>query len=76
MTSADDYLAKAAEALAEDSEAKTDAERTRLTRARGGCVKLARGGEGAAERGAKALRRKIKAEKAAGDKAETVFRRS
>jgi hypothetical protein len=76
MTSADDYLAKAAEALAQHSEAKTDAERTRLTRARGAYMKLARHGEEAAERAAKPLPRKIKPEKPAETKADTMFRRS
>ena len=75
MTSADDYPAKAAEALVQHSEAKTDAERTRLTRARGAAMKLARHGEEAAERAAIMLPRKIKPEKPPETKAETMFRR-
>ena len=48
----EDYEAKAAEALVQLGEAKTDAERTRLKRAYGCLIKLASHGEEAAARAA------------------------
>ena len=74
MTSADDYIAKAAEALAQLSEAKSDVERTRLRRARGVYLKLARHGEEAANRAAKPAPPKIKPEKPPEAKPGTPFR--
>ncbi len=76
MTSADDYLAKAAEALVKLSEAKSDGERTRLKRAHGAYLKLARSGEEAANRAAKPPPLKIKPEKPPQPRAGTAFRLS
>ena len=41
MSSSEDYLAKAAEALAQLAEAKTEAERSRLRRSHGAYLRLA-----------------------------------
>jgi hypothetical protein len=49
----EEYLAKADEALAKLADAKTDAERTQLKRARGAYLKLATHGAEAAERAAR-----------------------
>ena len=51
-TTPEEYQAKAAEALAQLAEAKTEAERTRLKRAHGAYLKLATHGAEAAERAA------------------------
>ena len=61
--STEDYAAKAADALAQLGEAKSEGERTRLRRAHGAYMKLSRHGAEAAERAAAAPLPKIKAEK-------------
>jgi hypothetical protein len=76
MPSAEDYGAKAAEALVELSEAKTEGERTRLRRAHGVYLKLASHGAEAASRAAMAPPRKIKPEKAPEPKSGPSFRLS
>lgn len=76
MTSAADYKAQAAQALVQLSEAKTEAERTRLRRAHGAYLKLSTHGEEAANRAAMAPLRKIKAEKPSALKAGPAFRLS
>lgn len=63
MTDSENYAAKAADALAQLGEAKTEAERTRLRRAHGAYVKLSRHGAEAAERAAAGPGPKIKPEK-------------
>lgn len=63
MSTAEDYTAKAADALAQLGEAKSEAERTRLRRARGVYMKLSRHGAEAAERAAAGPASKIKSEK-------------
>lgn len=52
MSTAEDYQAKAAEALVQLGEAKTESERNRLRRAHGVYLKLASHGAEAAERAA------------------------
>lgn len=52
MSSAEDYKAKAAEALVQLGEAKSEAERTRLRRAHGAYLKLASHGAESAARAA------------------------
>ena len=52
MSSSEDYQAKAAEALVQLGEAKTEAERSRLRRAHGVYLKLASHGAEAAARAA------------------------
>ncbi len=76
MPSAEDYGAKAAEALVELSEAKSEAERMRLRRAHGVYLKLASHGAEAASRAAMAPPRKIKPEKVPEPKAGPSFRLS
>ena len=63
MSTAEDYEAKAAEALVQLGEAKTDAERTRLRRAHGAYLKLAAHGAEAAARAAARPPAKIQPEK-------------
>lgn len=63
MSTAEDYHAKAAEALAQLGEAKTESERNRLRRARGVYLRLATHGAEAAARAAARPAPKIKAEK-------------
>ena len=65
MSSSEDYQAKAAEALVQLGEAKSEAERTRLKRARGVYLKLATHGAEAAERAAMKPPPRIKPEKPA-----------
>ncbi len=60
----EDYEAKAAEALVQLGEAKTEAERTRLKRAHGCFLKLATHGEEASARAAMRPAPRIKPEKA------------
>ena len=62
-TTPEEYQAKAADALAQLAEAKTDAERTRLKRAHGAYLKLATHGAEAAERAAMRAPPRIKPEK-------------
>ena len=62
-TTPEEYQAKAAEALTQLAEAKTDAERTRLKRAHGAYLKLATHGAEAAERAAMRPPPRIKPEK-------------
>lgn len=52
MSTPEDYLAKAEEALTQLAEAKSDSERLRLKRAHGAYLKLASHGAEAAERAA------------------------
>ena len=61
--STEDYAAKAADALVQLGEAKSEGERTRLRRAHGAYMKLSRHGAEAAERAAAAPAPKIKLEK-------------
>jgi hypothetical protein len=63
MSTAEDYQAKAAEALVQLGEAKTEAERSRLRRAHGVYLKLSTHGEEAAARAAAKPPRKIVPEK-------------
>jgi hypothetical protein len=63
MSTAQDYQAKAAEALAQLAEAKTEAERSRLRRAHSVYVKLSTHGEEAAARAAMKPAPRIKPEK-------------
>jgi hypothetical protein len=76
MSSAEDYGAKAAEALVQLSEATTEGERTRLRRAHGVYLKLASHGSEAANRAAMAPPRKIKPEKPPEAKSGSPFRLS
>lgn len=62
---AEEYRAKAAEALTQLAEAKSEAERTRLKRAHGCFLKLASHGEEAATRAAMRAPPRIKPEKPA-----------
>jgi hypothetical protein len=64
MSTAEDYQAKAAEALAQLGEAKSEAERTRLKRAHGVYLRLSTHGEEAAARAAARPPARIKPEKA------------
>ncbi len=59
----EDYAAKAADALAQLGEAKSEGERTRLRRAHGAYLKLSKHGAEAAERAAAAPLPKIKSDK-------------
>lgn len=68
MSTAEDYQAKAAEALAQLGEAKTETERTRLRRAHSAYSKLATHGEEAAARAAMRPASRIKPEKPAAAK--------
>ena len=74
MSSAEDYKAKAAEALVQLGEAKNDAERARLRRAHGVYLKLSTHGAEAAERAAAKAPRKITPEKAPAAKPGPSFR--
>jgi hypothetical protein len=74
-TSPEDYLAKAAEALAQLGEAKTQSERVRLQRAHGAYQKLATHGAEAAARAAAKPPKRITPEKQPAAKAEPTFRR-
>jgi hypothetical protein len=64
MSTAAEYQAKAAEALAQLAEAKTEAERSRLRRAHSVYMKLSTHGEEAAARAAMKPAARIKPEKA------------
>ena len=75
MTSAEEYLAKAEEALAQLREAKTQGERTRLQRAHGAYLKLASHGAEAAARAAARPPRRILPEKQPISKPDPTFRR-
>ena len=63
MSTAEDYEAKAAEALAQLAQATSEAERTRLKRAHGAYLKLSTHGAEAATRAAMRPPAKIKPEK-------------
>jgi hypothetical protein len=63
MMSTEDYAAKAADALVQLQEAKSEGERTRLRRAHGAYLRLSRHGAEAAERAAAGPGPKIKSEK-------------
>ena len=76
MSSAEDYQAKAAEALAQLAEAKNEAERSRLRRAHGVYMKLSTHGAEAAERAAAKPARRIVPEKAPAPKPGPSFRLS
>ena len=76
MSTSEDYQAKAAEALAQLGEAKTEAERSRLRRAHGVYMKLSTHGAEAAERAAAKPPRKITPEKAPAAKPGPSFRLS
>ncbi len=65
MATAEDYQAKAAEALAQLAEAKTEAERSRLRRAHGAYLRLSTHGAEAAARAQIGPEKKIKPEKQA-----------
>ena len=65
-TTPEDYLAKAAEALAQLETATSEAERQRLRRARGVYLKLSTPGAEAAERAAMGPGARIKPEKPTG----------
>jgi hypothetical protein len=66
MSTAEDYEAKAAEALVQLGEAKSEAERNRLKRARGVYLRLATHGAESAARAAARPAPKIKPEKPRG----------
>lgn len=68
MSTAEDYQAKAAEALVQLGEAKSEAERTRLRRAHGVYLKLSTHGAEAAERAAAKPPKRIVPEKPAATK--------
>ena len=68
MSSSEDYQAKAAEALVQLGEAKSEAERTRLRRAHGVYMKLSTHGAEAAERAAAKPPKRIVPEKPAATK--------
>ena len=74
MSNHEDYLAKAAEALEQLGEAKTEAERTRLRRARGVYLKLAAHDGEAAARAAAPAPKRIVPEKPAPAKPGPSFR--
>ena len=76
MSSSEDYQAKAAEALVQLGEAKTEAERARLRRAHGIYLKLSTHGAEAAERAAAAPPKRIVPEKPAAPKPGPSFRLS
>ncbi len=63
MSTAEEYQAKADEALAQLAEAKTDAERTRLKRAHGAYMRLVNHGADMAARAAQPRPPRIKSEK-------------
>ena len=63
MPTAEEYQAKADDALAQLADAKTEAERTRLKRAHGAYLKLASHGAEAAERAATRPAPRLKPEK-------------
>lgn len=63
MATAEEYQAKAAEALAQLAEAKSEGERMRLRRAHGVYLKLATHGAEAAERAARRPEPRIRPEK-------------
>ena len=63
MSSPEDYLEKAAEALTQLAAATTESERTRLRRSHGAYLKLARHGEEAALRAAARPPKRIVPEK-------------
>lgn len=63
MSTREDYEAKAAEALVQLGEAKSEAERSRLRRAHGCFLKLASHGDEAAARAAMRAPARIKPEK-------------
>ena len=63
MSTSEDYQAKAAEALVQLGEAKSEAERSRLRRAHGAYLKLASHGGEAAARAAARPPKKIAPEK-------------
>lgn len=63
MPTKEDYAAKAADALVQLGDAKSESERTRLRRAHGVYMKLSRHGDEAAERAAIGPGPKIKSEK-------------
>lgn len=76
MSTSDDYQAKAADALAQLAEAKTEAERSRLKRAHGVYLKLSTHGEEAAARAAAKPPKRITPEKVPIPKSGTGFRLS
>jgi len=63
MATTEDYAAKAADALVQLGDAKSETERTRLRRAHGAYMRLSRHGAEAAERAAAGPGPKIKSEK-------------
>lgn len=74
-TSSEEYLEKAAEALSQLGDAKTEAERSRLRRAHGAYLKLASHGAEAAARAAAKPPKRIVPEKQPIQKPEATFRR-
>jgi hypothetical protein len=74
MSNQEDYLAKAAEALEQLGEAKTESERVRLRRARGVYLKLAAHDGEAAARAAAPRPKRIVPEKPAPAKSGPSFR--
>ena len=74
MSTSEDYQAKAAEALVQLGEAKTEAERSRLRRAHGVYMKLSTHGAEAAERAAARPPKRIVPEKAPPAKPGPNFR--
>lgn len=64
MITSEEYMAKAADALGQLGEARTEAERTRLRRAHGVYLRLSRHGAEAAERAAAGPAPKIRPQKA------------
>jgi hypothetical protein len=76
MSSAEDYLAKAAEALEKLRDEKSPSERSRLQRAHGAYLKLASHGAEAAARAAASPPKRIVPEKRPPEKVEPSYRRS
>lgn len=74
MSTSEDYQAKAAEALEQLAEAKTEAERTRLRRAHGVYLRLANHGAEAAARAAAGPPKRIVPEKPAATKPGPTYR--
>jgi hypothetical protein len=74
MSTAEDYLAKADEALAQLKEAKSESERSRLRRAHSVYLRLSTHGEEAAVRAAMKPAPKIKSEKEKAAAAEALRR--
>jgi hypothetical protein len=74
-TSSEDYLQKAADALTQLGEAKTEAERSRLRRAHGAYLRLASHGAEAAARAAAKPPKRLVPEKQPLAKPEPTFRR-